>query len=345
MRVGLLSARSGPSALWRLGYEACGELAAAEINAAGGVKGAELELIHADGGATPEDAETAARRLAGKVDVLVGIQPSHQRNAVRRGLAGTAPYIYTPQYEGGWCGPSVTPLGVTDDEVLEPGIRFLAERFGARRFFFLGNDYVWPKVAFGEASNFVRAVGGAMSGVRLLPFGLEDYQGVFDAIRGARTDAVVAVLLGDEAVRFHRAFAEAGLARRIPRLSLACDETLLWAAGPENVENLFAGQSFFWNGPVGDRERVVDRYWAVYGRSRPPLNAMSLGAYDGVKLAAALAGAFDETHGPALVRRMGPRFGRREAMRLLGMREHDDGRPRVLLGEADGAEFRPLRGV
>jgi urea transport system substrate-binding protein len=341
MRVGLLLSHSGPCALWRIGLEACAELAVAEINAEGGVRGREIELVRADAGVTPASAAAAAGRLAPQVDAVVGLQPSHQREAVRRGVARRAPYIYTPQWEGGFCGSGVTPLGVTDEEALAPAVRWLAERHGARRFCFVGNDYVWPRVAYRAAASAVRAAGGVITGAQLLPFGIQEYDRALDGVCAARPDAALVVLLGEEAVRFHRAFAEAGLAAIVPRVSLACDETLLWAVGPESAENLFAAQRFFHDGPAGRRERVRDRYAAAFGRTRPPLNEASLGAYDGVRLVAALARTFGDTDGPALAARVGGRIGRSEAMGLLGLSDAPLGRQPVIVAEADGAAFRP----
>lgn len=272
---------------------------------------------------------------------MVGLQSSDLRDAVRRGIARRAPYIYTPHYEGGFCGPDVTPLGATDEEALAPALRWLAERHGARRFCFVGNDYVWPRAAYRAAATAVRASGGVMTGAQFLPFGVEDHGRALDRVRAARPDATLVALLGEEAVRFHRAYAEAGLAPIVPRLSLACDETLLLAIGPDNAENLFAAQRFFHDGPAGRRERVRDRYAAVFGSTRPPLTEPSLGGYDGVRLAAALARCFGEDRGPALVARMGGRVDRRAALRLLGGEDAPDGRQKVTVAEADGAGFRP----
>ena len=214
VRVGLLVSRSGPAGLWAPSCDAGAMLAAAEVNAASGVLGRRIDLVIADAGWSETEAIHASGTLVDVdgVDAIVGMHPSNVRKAIGRRVSGRVPYVYTPQYEGGERSPHIITTGGTDGEMLAPAIAWLCEARRARRFFLVGNDDVWPRMAHESAYGIVRAAGGEVVGEAILPFGVEDHSRVLDEIGAARPDVVVMALLGSEAANFNRAFSEAGLA-------------------------------------------------------------------------------------------------------------------------------------
>src|SRR5689334_16974083 len=129
MKVGLLHSRRGPAGMWAPSCEAAAIVAAAEINAAGGVLGDEIELVFADCGQTGQDAVRAVDFLldVDGVDALVGTHTSNIRDAVSAHLGGRLPYIYTSQNEGTRPVPSTVTIGSIDGEILAPSIHWLAE--------------------------------------------------------------------------------------------------------------------------------------------------------------------------------------------------------------------------
>src|SRR6185369_10227925 len=70
VRVALVVPLRGPAGMFGPSAELCAQLAAEEINAAGGVLGRELVLIPVDGGAAPE-------RVAAEVEALVSVGAVH----------------------------------------------------------------------------------------------------------------------------------------------------------------------------------------------------------------------------------------------------------------------------
>lgn len=339
MKLGLILSHNGLAGLWTPGCQGGVILAAAELNAAGGVLDTQLELVHVDSGETPETAFLAAQRLVidENVDAVIGLQSSNLRPAVRKGLGGLAPYIYTPHYEGGYCGPGTAALGITDAEVLHPGIQWIAARHHARRFFFVGNDYIWPRVAHGTTESAVKDAGGQIVGRALLPLGLRDYEPLLSRIRRARPDAVVIAMLGEDAVCFNRAFGEAGLGGRICRLNLAFDETQLLGVAAENSENLYAAQAYFDTSRGHGREEMVESYYNSFGGICPGITANSINCYDAVHLVAAVAREVGHIDGYLMARRLRSHLGRAEAYEMIGRSTAD---ARVRIAEADGVEFR-----
>lgn len=330
MKLGLILPRLGPSALWATSCEAAAALAVAEINAKGGVLGDAVSIAFACSGETAASAAEAVDVLQreARPDAVIGFQPSHMRRAVRARLAGAVPYLYTPQYEGGYPGPATLALGITDEEALRPALAWLMEFRKVRRCYFVGNDYIWPRTAHGTALDTMARFGLRHCGTTIIPFGTDDYEPVLSAIRRAAPDLVVTVLLGEETVRFHRAFAASGMASRRLRLALAMDETLLLGIGPDAAENLFAAETFFNGRADRSHDHFLALYHAAYGRSQPPVNVFSLGCYNAVRLAADMADAVGCSNAEGLLTAMRLSHGRRRR------------RPTIHVAEADGTGFR-----
>lgn len=338
MKIGLILSHDGLAGIWTLGAQGAALLAAAELNAAGGVLGQEIELVQIDSGDTQASAYKAAQKLAltENVDAVIGLQSSDLRPAVRRGLGGLAPYIYTPHYEGGFCGPGTAQLGITDSEVLNPSLEWMATNRHAKRFFFVGNDYIWPRVAHGTTEEAVQHAGGQFVGETLLPFGQRDYGEVLDRIRRAQPDVVVIAMLGEDSVCFNRAFADDGLSGRITRLNLAFDETQLMALADGGTENLFAAQAYFDTSRGHGRDALAEKYDACFSGQRPTMTANSVQCYDAIYLVAALARQVGRVDGCRMAHFLRPRLQRDHAYRLIGRSDKDAS---VRLAEADGVEF------
>lgn len=341
MKVGLLVSRSGPAGLWAPSSDAGAIVAAAEINAIGGVLGREIDLVIADVGWSESQASLTAKTMVeiDGVDAVVGMHPSNVRDAVKRGLSSRVPYVYTPQYEGGERSPCTVTIGATDGEMLRPAISWLGEARHARRIFLVGSDYVWPHAAHETAGSLIRSAGGEVVGETFLPVGTEDFTAVLDLIRAARPDAVVMALLGTEAARFNRAFAAAGLARGILRLGLAIDEAVLYAIGPEHSENLYTVLSYFAHMHSAANDRFLELYHGCFGDQAPPVNVSCQSCYEGVHVVANLARSVGRSDGASLARHV-RRPVARKAVRNGLLAAPMGATLRAHLAAADGIEFR-----
>jgi ABC-type branched-subunit amino acid transport system substrate-binding protein len=113
--VALVVPLQGPAGVFGPSCELCARLAAEEVNADGGVLGRELRFVVVDGARQPtEVAERIDRLLTARaVEAITGWHISAVRNAVAPRIAGRAPYVYTPLYEGGEHRPGVFLTGET----------------------------------------------------------------------------------------------------------------------------------------------------------------------------------------------------------------------------------------
>jgi ABC-type branched-subunit amino acid transport system substrate-binding protein len=340
--VALVVPLQGPAGIFGPSAELCAQLAAEEVNQAGGVLGRELRLVPVDGGAAPERvaAEVEALVSTGAVQGVTGWHISSVRQAVAPRIADRVPYVYTALYEGGERARGVFLTSETPDTQLFPAMRLLGRERGLRRWFIVGNDYVWPRRTARAARRYAADCGMRVTGESYLPLGTHDFAAALRRIERSEADAVLMLLVGNDAVRFNRAFARHGLDARCLRLSTLMDENMLLAGGAAAAHDLYSTAGFFASMITPENLDFHGRYARRFGTEAPPLGSLGESCYEGVLLLAALIrqartldvraiGASAES-----VSYEGPRG-------LLRLR-HRHVRQRIYLAQARGVEFTVL---
>ncbi|NGM12974.1 substrate-binding domain-containing protein [Verrucosispora sp. CWR15] len=340
--IALVYPMRGPAGMFGPSCELCAQLAVEELNRRGGVLGRELRLVPVDGGAPPAEvaAEVEALVSVGAVQGVTGWHISSVRQAVAPRIAHRVPYVYTALYEGGERTEGVFLTSETPDAQLWPAMRVLAGDLGVRRWFVVGNDYVWPRRTTRAAHRYALRSGGRVVGQHFLPLETHDYTEVLRRVEHSDADAVLMLLVGADAVRFNRAFARAGLDQRCLRLSTLMDENMLLASGAANTRGLFSAAGFFAGLVTQENLDFHGSFGRRFGLEAPPLGSLGESCYEGVMLLAALiakAGTLDVRAVEAsagVVTYDGPRGELRLRRRHV--------RQRIYLAEADGLDFTVL---
>ncbi len=168
---------------------------------------------------------------------------------------------------------------------------------------------------------------------RLVPLGAVDAWSdrLVDDLRASRADAVLLSLVGRDLVAFHRVLRQAGLDRRLVRLSGALEENGLLAADGDRTGTLYAAMPSFASMTDERHLGLVERHAALLGTRAPVLDTYAEGVYDGLHLVARLAG--EGALRP-------DRIGRAAARAVEGQRT-----TRVLLARADGLGLSVVPGV
>ncbi|HET6501446.1 MAG TPA: substrate-binding domain-containing protein [Amycolatopsis sp.] len=290
LAIALVFPLHGPGGVFGPSCELCAQLAVDELNTAGGVLGRELTLVPVDGGGAPAGvaAEVGALVSTGAVSAVIGWHTSAVRQELVRSIAGRVPYVYTALYEGGERAPGVFVTGETPSAQLFPGMSLFARELGARRWFVVGNDYVWPRQTARQARSYVRALGGRIDGERYVPLDTEDFGPVLREIARHEPDAVLMLLVGNDAVRFNRAFAASGLDRECRRLTTLMDENMLLATGVSGTRRLFAASGYFETLVTAENLEFAGRYARRFGVTAPAVGNLGESCYEGVRLLAAL---------------------------------------------------------
>lgn len=342
LNVALVYPMRGPAGIFGPTCGTCARLAADEVNRAGGVLGKELRLLEVDGGADPGAVadEVGALVAAGAVQGVTGWHISSVRQAVAPRVAHRVPYVYTALYEGGERTEGVYLTSETPAWQLLPAMRLLAEERGVRRWFVVGNDYVWPRRTARAARRYARACRGRVCGEAYLPLGTEDFHDVLRRIERADADGVLMLLVGSDAVRFNRAFAAHGLDRRCLRLSTLMDENMLLGSGPGATAELYSTAGYFASLADANTLDFHGRYAARFGVEAPTPGSLGESCYEGVLLLAALIERARTLDVSAIGAAAGgvSYEGPRGLLRLDGRHV----RQRIYLARADGLDFTVL---
>ncbi|MDI1464712.1 substrate-binding domain-containing protein [Catellatospora sp. KI3] len=342
VHVALVFPMRGPAGIFGPTCEFCAQLAVEEVNRGGGVLGRELSLVPVDGGAPPEQVAREVESLVslGAVHGVTGWHISSVRQALTPRIAHRVPYVYTALYEGGERAEGVFLTSETPAEQLLPAMRLLAREKRVRRWFVVGNDYVWPRRTAAAAHRYAAQTATSLVGQAFLPLGVHDFGPVLRRVEHSGADAVLMLLVGNDAVRFNRAFAAAGLDQHCLRLSTLMDENMLMASGAGATRGLFSAAGFFSGLVTPENLDFHGQYARRFGIEAPQLGSLGESCYEGVLLLAALinqARTLDVRAigaGADTVRYDGPRgeitMHRRHACQ------------RIYLAEADRLEFNVL---
>jgi urea transport system substrate-binding protein len=337
--VALLIPLHGSAGIYGPSCELCAKLAAEGINADDGVLGRLLRLRVVDASGPPPRVAAVVHALVteGEVDAVVGWHISAVRNAVAPRIAGLVPYVYTALYEGGESHPGVFMVGETPSRQLLPAMKWLRAEAGVRRWCVVGNDYVWPRGTAAAAQLYAPLCDGQICDEVFVPLGSTEFTDVVRRVERHRADAVLMLLVGQDAVEFNRAFARAGLDDSCRRLSTLIEENTLLASGAESTRGICAAAAYFEALVTPESQEFGSLYARRFGPEAPTLNSPAESCYEGILLLAALVRRAGTLSVPALcgvadtVRYAGPRG------ELSMRRQHLD--QRVYLAEASALDF------
>ena len=252
--------------------------------------GRELNLVPVDGGVAPAAVarEVDALIRAGAVEAVTGWHISAVREAVAPVIGGRIPYAYTALYEGGEHRPGVFLTGETPDLQLGPALDWFSAVIGVRRWTIVGDDYVWPRRSAWSARRYLRRIGGTVCDEMYVPLGTSDFSSVLRRVEQSGCEAVLMLLIGDDAVEFNRAFSEGGMDRDMLRFSSLIDENVLLASGAENTRGLMTSAGYFEDLATTSSLDFAAAYGRRFGPDAPVLNSLGESCYEGVRLLTAL---------------------------------------------------------
>ncbi len=147
---GILHSATGTMAISETGSIEAEKLAIEQINAAGGILGRKIKFIQEDGASDwPTFAEKAKKLLVNdKVAAIMGCWTSASRKAVLPVVEQYNGMLYYPTfYEGLEQSKNVIYTGQEATQQILAGLNWIAKEKGAKSFFFVGSDYIWPRTS------------------------------------------------------------------------------------------------------------------------------------------------------------------------------------------------------
>ncbi|MFP5473456.1 MAG: substrate-binding domain-containing protein [Gammaproteobacteria bacterium] len=292
VKVAVMIPQSGPGGLFGPSAKACAELAADTLNARGGLLGQKVELLFGDAGLPPAEAAQTALKLwkGAGASAVIGMHDSAVRGALVGLFKGQVPYFYTPVYEGGECARGTYLTGETPQQQLEPVIPWIAAERKPKRWYMIGNDYVWGRNTNAAAKTYIEKAGARVVGDEYLPFTVDNFDASLARIRDSGADAVLVSLVGGASVGFNKAFASFGLVDKALRLGTLIEENTLAGIGVANAKNLYSSAGYFATLETPAATAFAQAYAKRFGPQAPGLNGLGESVYEGFMMLEAIAG-------------------------------------------------------
>jgi urea transport system substrate-binding protein len=256
IKVGVLHSLSGTMAISETALKNTALMAIEEINAKGGVLGKKLEPVVVDPASNwPLFAEKARQLLTqDRVAAVFGCWTSVSRKSVLPVFEELNGLLFYPvQYEGEELSKNVFYTGAAPNQQAIPAVEYLMSEDGggAKRWFLLGTDYVYPRTTNKILRAFLKSKGVAETDIEEIytPFGHSDYQTIVANIKkfsaGGKT-AVVSTINGDSNVPFYKELGNAGLkATDVPVVAFSVGEEELRGIDTKPLVGHLAAWNYF----------------------------------------------------------------------------------------------------
>src|SRR5215469_1780820 len=256
IKVGILHSLSGTMAISETSLKDTALMTIADINKSGGVMGRPIQPVVVDPASNwPLFAEKARQLLTqDKCAVVFGCWTSVSRKSVLPVFEELNGLLYYPvQYEGEEMSRNVFYTGAAPNQQAIPAVEYLmsAEGGGAKRFFLLGTDYVYPRTTNKILRAFLHSKGVKDSDIQEVytPFGHSDYQTIVANIKtfsqGGKT-TVVSTINGDSNVPFYKELGNQGLkATDVPVVAFSVGEEELRGIDTKPLVGHLAAWNYF----------------------------------------------------------------------------------------------------
>ena len=298
VKIGFLNSLSGTMAISEKTVHDSLQMAADEINAAGGVNGKTLDVVTEDGASEPTVFAEKAEKLIKSdcVAAVFGGWTSASRKAMLPVFEGNNSLLFYPvQYEGLESSKNIFYTGATTNQQIVPALDYPKEQ-GVTSLFLVGSDYVFPRTANKIIKAYAEANGIEIKGEEYTPLGDTEFSTIVNKVQAAGADAVFNTLNGDSNVAFFKQYRNVGLSpETMPVVSVSIAEEEVGGIGLDNVVGQLAAWNYFQTIDTPVNKKFVEDFKAKYGQNRVTSDPMEA-AYTSLylwKLMAEKAKAFD----------------------------------------------------
>jgi urea transport system substrate-binding protein len=271
VKIGFLDSLSGTMAISEKTVNDSLNLAATEINAAGGVNGKQLKIVTEDGASEPTTFAAKATKLIQSdcVAAVFGGWTSSSRKAMLPVFEGNDALLFYPvQYEGLESSKNIFYTGATTNQQIVPAIDYLAAQ-GKKSLFLVGSDYVFPRTANKIIKAYAKSKGIEIKGEQYAPLGYTEFSTIVNKVAAAKADAVFNTLNGDSNVAFFKQYKNVGLtAAKMPVVSVSIAEEEVGGVGVENLRGQLTAWNYYQTLKSPENARFVAAFKTKYGAKR-----------------------------------------------------------------------------
>ncbi|NTB97347.1 urea ABC transporter substrate-binding protein [Agrobacterium tumefaciens] len=198
IKLGVLEDQSGDFVISTISKVHGIQLAAEEINAAGGIAGRPLELVLYDTQSDNTRYQEFMRRALqrDKVDVVFGGFTSASREAYRPILNQFNGFaFYNNQYEGGVCDANLVVTGAVPEQQFSTLLPWMMKQYG-KRVYTIAADYNFGQISAEWVRQIVKENGGEVVKEEFIPLGVSQFSQTIQNIQQAKPDFIVTLLVG-----------------------------------------------------------------------------------------------------------------------------------------------------
>ncbi len=299
--VGILHSVTGTMAISETGSVQAEKLAIDQINASGGVLGRQIKYIQEDGASDwPTFAEKSKKLLVNdKVAAVFGCWTSASRKAVLPVFEQYNGMLYYPTfYEGLEQSPNVIYTGQEATQQILAGIDWVVKEKGAKSFYLLGSDYIWPRTSNKIARKHIEKLGLQVVGEEYYPLGHTQFNSVINKIKLKKPDVIYAIVVGGSNVAFYKQLKAAGIDMTKEKplvLTISVTEDEILGIGGENMMGAYASMKYFQSLDNDNNKKFVAAFKEKWGPNSV-IGDVTQAAYLGPwlwKAAVEKAGSFD----------------------------------------------------
>lgn len=303
--VGQLHSITGTMAISETGSVWAERLAIKQINDEGGILGRQIEIIQEDGASDwPTFAEKSRKLIIqDKVAAVFGCWTSASRKAVLPIFERENNLLFYPTfYEGLEDSKNVIYTGQEATQQIIWGIDWAFENLGARTFYLVGSDYIWPRTSNKIARNHIERFltkkdpKSKVVGEDYYPLGHTNFGSLINKIKLRKPDLIFAAVVGGSNVAWYKQLKAAGVTsdkQNLLTISTTEDEVL--GIGGENVEGFYSSMKYFQSLDNPANKAFVAAFKEMWGEDAV-IGDVTQAAYLGpwlYKKAVEKAGSFD----------------------------------------------------
>ncbi|SFG69465.1 urea ABC transporter substrate-binding protein [Methylobacterium gossipiicola] len=298
--VGVLHSLTGTMAISETGAQQAEKLAISQINDAGGVLGRKIKIVQEDGASDwPTFAEKAKKLLVNDhCAAVMGCWTSASRKAVLPVFEQYNGLLYYPTfYEGLEQSKNVFYTGQEATQQILASLDWIHKEKGAKTFFFIGSDYIWPRTSNKIARKHVENVlKGTVVGEEYFPLGHTQFNSVINKLKLKKPDVIFTDVVGGSNVAFYKQLKAAGidLSKQL-LLTISVTEDEIDGIGGDNIAGAYSCMKYFQSLKNPNNEKFVAAFHKMWG-DKTVIGDVTQAAYLGPflwKMAVEKAGSFD----------------------------------------------------
>lgn len=298
--VGQLHSATGTMAISETGSIQAERLAIDQINASGGILGRKIKIIQEDGASDwPTFAEKSKKLLENdRVAAVFGCWTSASRKAVLPIFEKDNGLLYYPTfYEGLEQSKNVIYTGQEATQQILASLDWIAKTKGAKTFYLVGSDYIWPRTSMKIARKHIENVlKGTVVGEEYYPLGNTQFGSLINKMKLKKPDVIFAAVVGGSNVAFYKQMKAANVTSDKQKLlTISVTEDELLGIGGENMAGFYASMKYFQSLNNPNNAAFVAAFKAKYG-AKAVIGDVTQAAYLGPwlwKAAVEKAGSFD----------------------------------------------------